>query len=242
VKQALWKVVRWVGGREPLVLAAVLAMVAAAWIFIAVADEVREGGTQTFDEWAVRSLRRPDTSPLPAAPRQVPIGPAWLAEIGRDITGLGGVAVLSLVTSAVVGYLLIVRRYRTVLLVLVAAGGALGLSSILKYAFARPRPDVSHFSYVYTSSFPSGHSMLSAAVYLTLGSLLARVTPRLMLKLYFIAVALAVTLLVGVSRVYMGVHYPTDVLAGWCAGLVWAIGVWLVARSLQNRRLVEGED
>jgi undecaprenyl-diphosphatase len=149
--------------------------------------------------------------------------------------------VLSLLTASVVGFLLIRRTYHAVGFVLVATMGGLVLSLLLKRSFARPRPElVSHLSAVYTSSFPSGHSMLSAVVYLTLGALLARLVEGPALKIYIILVAMLLTLLVGVSRVYMGVHYPTDVLAGWSVGLSWAILCWLVARRLQRRGVVEG--
>jgi undecaprenyl-diphosphatase len=108
--------------------------------------------------------------------------------------------------------------------------------------YARPRPDlVPHLSPVYTSSFPSGHSLIAAVVYLTLGSLLASVISRPMLKVYVLSVAMLLTTAVGLSRVYLGVHYPTDVLAGWLAGLVWALLCWLVARVLQRRGRVESE-
>jgi undecaprenyl-diphosphatase len=114
------------------------------------------------------------------------------------------------------------------------------MSLLLKYSFHRPRPElVPHLSYVYTSSFPSGHAMLSAIVFLTLGALLGRFVHGRVLKAYFLLVAGTLTFLVGVSRVYMGVHYPSDVLAGWTAGLAWAIVCWLLARSLQHRGVVE---
>ena len=219
-----------------IVLTVVLVGVAGLWAFIEIADKVQEGHTQKFDDWAIRALRRAND---PATP----IGPPWLSEVGRDLTALGGVAVLMLVTFSVAGYLLIAKKYHAMWLVLIATLSGLAVSSVLKHFFRRDRPElVPHLSLVYTSSFPSGHSMMSAIVYLTLGSLLARLAPGYRIKLYFIGVALFLTALVGASRVYMGVHYPTDVLAGWTAGLVWAILCWLVARYLQHRGAVEKDD
>jgi undecaprenyl-diphosphatase len=230
------RIIDWLGGHGGIVIGVVLIVVMGTWGFIALADEVREGDTQRFDEWAVRALRRPDN---PA----VPIGPKWLAEVGRDLTALGGVAVLSIATAIVVGYYLILGKRRAALFVVFATLGGLILSSLLKHLFDRPRPEVvPHLSYVSSSSFPSGHSMLSATVYLTLGSLLMRLTPKRRVKLYYLLVAMTLTFLVGISRVYMGVHYPTDVLAGWTAGLVWALLCWLLARTLQQRGTVERDD
>src|SRR5690606_26095037 len=91
----------------------------------------------------------------------------------------------------------------------------------------------------YTASFPSGHAMMSAVTYLTLGALLARLHRPPALKAFFLGVAMGLTLLVGVSRVYLGVHWPTDVLAGWAAGSVWASACWLAARFFQRRGSVE---
>ncbi len=225
----------WGGGIEPLVLVALLFVVAAVWAFIGLADQVFEGETQAFDDRVLIALRQPDN------PAQ-PVGPVWLAEVGRDITALGGVAVLVLVTLAVAGYLALSRRYGMLVFVLVATCGGLAISQALKWAFERPRPEVvPHLSAVYTSSFPSGHSLMSAVVYLTLGSLLTRVVRQRRVKLYFLSLALVLTGLVGVSRVYMGVHYPTDVLAGWMMGLGWAALCWTVARWLQRRGAVEAE-
>ena len=224
----------WRGlSQDLLLLLGVLVIVGGTWAFIELADEVSEGSTQRLDDYALRALRQRDDP-------SKPIGPKWLGEIGRDLTALGGIAALTLITLSVAGFLLIRRQYSAALLVIVATLGGLILSTIMKHAFDRPRPDiVPHLSDVYTSSFPSGHSMMSATVYLTLGALLARFVEQRRLKLYFLSVALLLTFLVGVSRVYMGVHYPTDVLAGWTAGLVWATLCWLVARYLQKRGAVE---
>jgi undecaprenyl-diphosphatase len=231
----LQPVLEWIGRHEASVLVSLLVAVSATWAFAAIADEVLEGDTMRFDEWALRALRR-------AADPAKPIGPDWLEEVGRDLTALGGMAVLTLITVAVAGFLWLRRMFGAMWLVLAATLGGLVVSSVLKNSFDRPRPNlVPHLSMVYTSSFPSGHSMLSATVYMTLGALLGRFVQPLRLKAYFLLVALVLTFLVGVSRVYVGVHYPTDVLAGWSAGLAWALLCWLVARALQRRGAVEPE-
>jgi undecaprenyl-diphosphatase len=233
IKDVWRKASRRLGGREPLVLISFLVALGGAWGFIEIADEVSEGETQAIDEWVVKAMRRPDN---PAEP----IGPPWLEETGRDVTALGGVFWLVFFTLAVAGYLWFDQKRRLMLFLLASTFGGLLLSQGLKMAFARPRPTVvPHLAEVYTSSFPSGHSMLSAVVYLTLGSLLTTAVPRRRLKAYVLGLALLMTALIGVSRIYLGVHYPTDVLAGWTAGLVWALLCWLAARWLQRHGEVE---
>lgn len=208
-------------------IVAIMLVVGGTWAFIELADKVRAGGTRRFDESVEYFVADHP-------------GPVWLLEVGRDATALGGVTVLALFVMAVVGYLLLRGSYGAMCLVIVATTGGLALSSVLKFAIQRDRPTiVEHRSAIYTSSFPSGHSMLSAVVYLTLGSLLARLAKERLVKFYFLAVALLLTGIVGVSRVYMGVHWPTDVLAGWTAGLVWAALCWAVTRYLQRRGAVE---
>jgi undecaprenyl-diphosphatase len=223
----------WVRNRDLIVLLSTLALVLGVWGFIELADEVREGETQRVDEWVVRSLRN-------AADPSDPVGPEWVEEAMRDFTGLGGTAVLTLATLFVSGFLLIRRFYHALGFLFAAVVGGVILDLTLKSLFSRPRPAlVPHLSYVLTTSFPSGHSMLSAVVYLTLGALLARLVESLRLKMYILGVALFMSFLVGASRVYLGVHYPTDVLAGWTVGLCWAILCWLVTRHLQRRGAVE---
>ncbi len=197
--------------------------------FIALSDEVAEGATQQFDERILLALRSPED---PAKPR----GPWWLRRTAEDVTALGGVPVLALVTLAVCGFLLLVRRYWTLLLVLGATLGGAGLNVLLKQLFARPRPSVvPHLTEVLSQSFPSGHAMLSATVYLTLGALLGQLAGRKRLKIYILAVSLLLPFLVGLTRVYLGVHYPTDVLGGWVAGLAWALLMAVCARALRRR-------
>ena len=138
------------------------------------------------------------------------------------------------------GYLLLRRQYRVIVLLAVATAGGLLVSVVLKDLFSRARPEfASGTSHVMTASFPSGHSMLSAIVYLTLGVLLARTSTHYRFKLYFLTIAVLVTVLVGLSRIYLGVHYPTDVLAGWSFGLIWALMCWLIAHFLQKRGTIE---
>jgi undecaprenyl-diphosphatase len=133
------------------------------------------------------------------------------------------------------------RKAHAALFVVAAVGGGMLLSTLLKMGFDRPRPDlVPHGALVYTASFPSGHATLSAVVYLTLGALLARVQPRFVLKFYLLGLAIVLTVTVGVSRVYLGVHWPTDVLAGWALGAAWALFCWAAALWLQRRGQVEG--
>lgn len=215
--------------RHALVLSGLLVIVAGVWVLVALTDHVVEGQTQHFDGRVIRWF---------AAHR----GPQWLQDVGRDLTALGGVTVLTLVTIAVVGFLLLSRKRGTAVLMIVAVVGGLAIASVIKHFVDRPRPPRQfQAAYVFTASYPSGHSALSAVTYLTLGALLAQVVDRRILKLYILGVAALVTFLVGLSRVYLGVHWPTDVLAGWTVGLVWALVCLIVAHELQRRGAIERE-
>ena len=205
------------------------------WVFVEIAGEVLEGDSQAIDRKILVSLRAPgDLSD--------PIGPGWVEELMRDFTALGGNGILTLATILAAGALLLARKPHAAWALVVAVALGLTASLLLKEVFDRPRPDlVPHGSIVYTHSFPSGHSMLSALTYLTMAALLARQTPTIHLKIYFFGCAILLTTATGVSRVYLGVHWPTDVLAGWAAGAFWALLCWLVVRYLQSRGQVEEE-
>lgn len=218
---------------EPVVLVVLVISTASLWGFIQVADEVVEGDTQAFDHWALRTLRNPENP-------EDPIGPRWMEEVARDITALGGLAFITIATAGIAVYLCLDRKTHMALFLVIATSTGALVSMLLKSLFARPRPDlVPHLSEVFTSSFPSGHALIAAVVYLTLGALVASVISNIWLKLYVLSVAILLTTAVGATRVYLGVHYPTDVLAGWLAGLVWALVCWSVARVLQLRGRVE---
>jgi undecaprenyl-diphosphatase len=215
--------------REELTLLLGLAgLVAIVWAIASLAGEVLEGDTLEFDKRMLSALRKADD------PSQ-PIGPPWLELAAFDLTALGGPTILGLTVAAVVGYLLLYGLYRNAAFVFLASVGGWVLNDVLKELFARPRPQVvPHLREVMSLSFPSGHALTSAAVFLTLGALLMRVAERRLVKFYVMSVAIAATLLVGSTRVYLGVHYPSDVLAGWLIGVSWALLCWLLERSLER--------
>jgi undecaprenyl-diphosphatase len=225
-----WSLRRLLQARELVTVALVALAAGGLWLFLEVAEAIRHDEVRSLDRAVLLALRDP------ADPAE-PLGPRWVEEMGRDLTALGGTAVLTLVSVAAALFLWMARRPRSVALLAVAIAGGQALSLVLKHGYSRPRPDlVPHGSYVYTASFPSGHSMMSAIVYLTLGALLARVLPRRRMKLLVMACALGATALTGVSRVYLGVHWPTDVIAGWAIGGSWAVACWLAADLLDRRR------
>ena len=227
-KQWVWKE----GRLEALVLTGILLAVAGLWIFGEVAVKVMEGNTQKFDDRILLALRTPGNL-------AVPIGPGWTVQVARDLTAFGGPVGLGIITAVVSGYLLLQRQYRLLSFVLASVLSGTGLALVLKDLFHRPRPQVvPHLTDIATASFPSGHSMLSSLTYLTLAALLARAVPDLKTKLYFLLVASILTLLIGCSRVYLGVHFPTDVLAGWCVGSTWALVCCLVAHFVASRHLL----
>jgi undecaprenyl-diphosphatase len=224
---------RWLARQEAFVLLTAFGIVVALLGFIELAEEMREGEMRHFDEWLLRLLRRENDL-------AVPIGPPWLSGAVTDITALGGTAVLLLVILVTIGYLALQHRYGPTALVIIASAGGGLFNVALKQVFARTRPDiVPHLVLVEGHSFPSGHSMAAAVIYLTLGALLARFAARRRVRIYVIGISLALTALIGITRVYLGVHYPSDVLAGWAAGLAWALLCWLAARYLQYRGAVE---
>ncbi|HTI40911.1 MAG TPA: phosphatase PAP2 family protein [Vicinamibacterales bacterium] len=205
------------------------------WGFLSLADEVMEGDTTTVDTRILLAFRKADDPSRP-------IGPQWVENSLLDVTALGGPTVLGLVVVSVAGFLLLQTRYHTALVVLATAASGEIANMAMKNLFLRPRPTiVPHLRDVSSTSFPSGHAMESAIIYLTLGAMLMRLAERRITKIYCIGIAVFMTLLVGISRVYLGVHYPTDVVAGWMFGFFWASLCWIVARRFEKESGVAEE-
>lgn len=191
--------------------------------FAGIADEANEGETHVFDESIILALRTPGNP-------DDPIGPPWFDLAVSDITSLGGFVVLTFIVLSVAIYLLMTGKWKNAIVVAGASVSGMALSESLKELFGRPRPDlVPQLAEVHSLSFPSGHAMLSAVIYLTLGALLARFHKRKRERALIMLYAVLVTMMVGASRVYLGVHWPTDVLAGWALGAAWAALWWLFA-------------
>jgi undecaprenyl-diphosphatase len=227
------EMIHWMNQYEGRVLLGLILLAGGVWLFIFLADQVVGRDPRTLDTQILLAMRDPVDS-------ADPLGPPWLEEIGRDFTALGGAGLQTLILIIVSGYLILIRKYNALLLLISAIVGAWVMNSLLKELFERPRPDlVPHGMVVYQASFPSGHAMSAAAFYLTLGVLLARLHTRRHIQSYFMGAAILITLIVGISRVYLGVHWPSDVLAGWALGGVWAILCWMLTRWLQRRGQVE---
>jgi undecaprenyl-diphosphatase len=203
--------------------------------FVILAGKVMDGDTQALDVRLLKALRDPSDP-------SKPIGPAWLESAMIDLTAIGGSTVLWIVVLAVSGFLALQTRYRTATSVLITTGSGELLNAIMKHAFSRPRPSiVPHLRAVSSSSFPSGHAMESAIVYLTLAAMLMRASDTRATKVYVLAVAAVLTLLAGVSRLYLGVHYPTDVVGGWIVGFGWASVCWLAAKRFEGATHIQAE-
>lgn len=214
--------------REIGPIAVVLLLAACILIFRHIADEVGEGDTRAFDRSVIYALRTPGDPGRP-------IGPDWLNTAVIDFTALGSITLLSLLVLIVCGLFLSLKRWREALLLLLASGGGLILTDLLKTVFQRDRPPlVLHAVPAMNASFPSGHATLSATVFLTLGVLIGHFADSRRVRVYALTMAVVLAVLVGCSRVYLGVHWPTDVLAGWVVGAAWALLCWAAALAWER--------
>jgi undecaprenyl-diphosphatase len=216
--------IRREAGLVVLVLAVGLFLLA----FRQIAGAVGAGDARAFDKAVYQALR-------PPADAQHSLAIAWADIAASDFSAMGSVSVLAFIVVMVGGLFLCLRRPGEALMLLVASGGGLALTNLLKDLFQRDRPPLSpELAAGLNASFPSGHAMLSATVYLTLGALIGHFAGRRLIRLYVLGVAILLTAMIGLSRVYLGLHWTTDVLGGWCVGAAWALG-WRAAALAWDR-------
>ncbi len=213
---------------EAAALGAFLIIALGSLMFLELAEDLSEEGDHALDLWVLSALRAPGNP-------GDPIGPWWVQEGAVDLTSLGGISVLSLFTLLAVSYLLLQRHRGAALRLVVGLIGAVGLSEGLKAVFERERPPAT-YQVVETlnASFPSGHALLSTVFYLSLGTLVAQGLKRRREKAWVLGSAVSLALIVGITRVYLGAHWLSDVLAGWCVGGAWAMSLWLAAWALER--------
>lgn len=197
-------------------------------VFGLLAEQVTDGDTAAFDQTMLMMFRD-------AAAPAVPLGPPWMLEAIRDITALGSFSVLGALVLGVVLHLVFTGSRRTAILVAVSVVGGSALSTLLKLLFDRPRPDLTGAVEVFSSSFPSSHATVSAVVYLTIGVILAERAKTWPARLLYFFGAILLTGAVGFSRLYLGVHFPTDILAGWSLGAAWALICLIASHALRSR-------
>ncbi|MEQ8482376.1 MAG: phosphatase PAP2 family protein [Hoeflea sp.] len=214
--------------RLPVALFAIVTL--GVYAFIEIADELAEGELRKIDEGLFLLLRSP-------ADRSVPIGPAWLQETAVEITAIGGYPLIVLTLGAVAGFFVVTRRYGAAVYAVLSVGTGALLSQTLKNYYGRPRPDlVDHLDTVHTMSFPSGHALVTTVTYLTLASIVIGFLDSRRARFYVLSFAVFVAVIVGVSRVYVGVHWPSDVAAGWALGAAWASLSWLIVHLISRRK------
>jgi undecaprenyl-diphosphatase len=161
-----------------------------------------------------------------------PIGAAWVPSAVRDVTALGSSVVLTLLVALCASFLALRGRWRTAGMVIAATSLGAVAVTVLKALVGRSRPDlVARLVEESSNSFPSGHAANSAIVYLTMASLLFPVVRERRARVFLLVVALLLVAMIGASRVYLGVHWPSDVLAGWAFGAGWALLWWRLATA-----------
>ncbi|MFD2257047.1 phosphatase PAP2 family protein [Luteolibacter algae] len=215
--------------KNPLGLLLAIIVLCAIGGFLEIASEIREKETDRIDEYILLSMRTPgDTSD--------PIGSPKVEEMARDLTAMGGVTILSIVTLTAFGLTVFSGKRKLAWFGLASVLTGSVITAIIKHGYNRPRPSlVEHGAWVSNPSFPSGHSMMSAVVYLTLGILIARTQPKKRVRIFIVCITMLLTFLVGISRVYLGVHWPTDVAGGWILGGAWALLFWMLARRIDAK-------
>ena len=223
-----WRRALRVARSEIAALTALLVVALGVMTFVEVADDMTEADGQAFDQMVLQWMQ-----PVAGQPR----GPWWMHEAAADLTSLGGISVLALFAAIAFGFLLIQRKRLSAVLLLVGLAGGVALSEGLKAVFERARPPLEYQAVeTLNASFPSGHALLSAVFYLTLGVMLTRAFSKRRLKAFVLGSAMLIAMLIGLTRIYLGAHWATDVFAGWSVGAAWAMSLWLVAYAVERRQ------
>lgn len=214
-------------------VAALMAGTLGLTLFFTIAEGIVEGDQQRVD-WAILNWLRPF-----ADDPDRPIGPWWLHEASVDITSLGGISVLLVFALMAMGFLLMHGKKLSAVLMMAGLAGGVALSEGLKGVYDRARPPA-EYQLVDTlnASFPSGHALLATVFYLSVGVMLTRAFPRARVKAYALIWSVVLVLLIGLTRIYLGAHWASDVVAGWGIGAFWAMLLWLVAYAAERRQRV----
>lgn len=218
LKQAVRNILRYLGGHGPLVLLAMLGIVVGTWCFLELADYDHDKQQRRFDLSVRRHFNRHP-------------GPSWFTFLNETLTHLGGPVATITACVLTTGYLLIVRKYWAIIVLFCTVSCGAALTLLLKHSLDRVSPGGGPIP-----SFPSGHAMMSIVVYLSIAATLAEMADRRSTKLVILSLALLVSLLVGLSRIVLRIHWATDVFAGWCAGLVWALICWIITQRIEQVR------
>jgi len=210
-----------VGAIGIFLVVGLIVAVAGTGLFVMLAGHVRPGTTQAFDESVLRWLGAHHTSALDATM--------------VEITALGTTAVVMMIVAVAALFLVLTEHKYSAILLLASTAGGIVLDGVLKLGFNRPRPTVFVPEvHVVSSSFPSGHAMSSAIVYTTVAFLAARLHKREWARWLVMIVAFIVIAAISFSRLYLGVHYPSDVLAGIAIGLAWAGFCMAILEAIQK--------
>ena len=207
----------------------IVGVAAVALLALAVSSLFADGGAHTLDRQIMLLLRDPQAL-------DDPIGPHWFEDVMRDMTGLGGIGVVVGGGLLFAGYLWLRWRRGDVLILAASLAGAQLISAVSKLLVARPRPDlVSHEAQIYSASFPSGHTLMATVTWVTFAMLLAADFEDRRVRDYLLLIAWITAIAVGCRRIYLGVHWPSDVLAGWAIGALWMVVLSRLVPRLRGR-------
>lgn len=223
-----------VARQEVVAVAGFLILALSVASFLRLADTMEPSGGQGYD-WKILQWLRPY-----ADDPSRPVGPWWLHEAAVDITSLGGISVLGLFALIAIGLLIMLGKRLSALILVFGLAGGVMLSEGLKAVFDRLRPPELYQAVdTLNASFPSGHALLATTFYLSLGVMLTRAFPRRHLKAYAMGSAILISLLIGLTRIYLGAHWASDVLGGWSVGAAFAMVLWLFAYVIERRQRVK---